>query len=555
MRSFFQKHHRLLFYFSWIILGLIQSRYTELLDDEAYYWVYSKFLDWGYFDHPPMVALLIKLGSSIFHNELGVRLFFLLLNVLSLLLIERLIGKKGSFLFYVIALSLAVLQLTGFVAVPDTPLIFFTALFFLAYRKYLDQPSLVNSFLLGFVVAALLYSKYHAVLIVFFVLLSNLKVLRYYQTYLAGLIAVFFFIPHLSWQYQHDWISFRYHLFESNVNPYKPSFTFEYIGGQILLAGPLAGIILLPAAFLYRSRNLFERGLKFTLAGIYLFFLLSSFRGRVEGNWTSPAIVPLIVLSHNFLAERPTWRKWLLRLLPATMVLVLFARIVMIVDVLPVKDIKLRYHGWKDWPRVMKEKTKGLPIVFENSYQRASKYWFYTGQMSYSLNFYRERRNNYNFWPIEDSLLGRPVYILDIHNPDSFQTRMPTTLGTLNYKYNSAFASFAKVKFISSEKTIKASENSSFPINIHTELPSKFYDYIISHPELRIEMLVGVFDKYGWIEDLPITNSLRDLVQKPTEVHLNPELPAGNYYLIFSILHIGTVTGTHNSEKIKLIIE
>jgi hypothetical protein len=275
----------------------------------------------------------------------------------------------------------------------------------------------------------------------------------------------------------------------------------------------------------------------------------------VEGNWTSPAIVPLIVLSHNFLAERPTWRKWLLRLLPATMVLVLFARIVMIVDVLPVKDIKLRYHGWKDWPRVMKEKTKGLPIVFENSYQRASKYWFYTGQMSYSLNFYRERRNNYNFWPIEDSLLGRPVYILDIHNPDSFQTRMPTTLGTLNYKYNSAFASFAKVKFISSEKTIKASENSSFPINIHTELPSKFYDYIISHPELRIEMLVGVFDKYGWIEDLPITNSLRDLVQKPTEVHLNPELPAGNYYLIFSILHIGTVTGTHNSEKIKLIIE
>ena len=392
MRSFFQKHHRLLFYFSWIILGLIQSRSTELLDDEAYYWVYSKFLDWGYFDHPPMVALLIKMGYSIFQNELGVRLFFLLLNVLSLFLIERLIEKKGSFVFYAIALSLAVLQLMGFVAVPDTPLIFFTALFFLSYRRFLRQTSLLNTFLLGVVVAALLYSKYHAVLIVFFTLLSNLKLFRYYQTYLAGVIALLFFAPHLLWQYQHDWISFRYHLFESNVNPYKFSFTLEYIGGQILLAGPLAGIILLPAAFLYHSKNVFERGLKFTLTGIYLFFLLSSFRGRVEGNWTSPAIVPLIVLSHNFLAEKSTavaiaGRKWLLRLLPVTMILVLFARIVMIVDILPVKAVRERYHAWKDWPRVMKEKTKGLPIVFENSYQRASKYWFYTGQMSYSLNY------------------------------------------------------------------------------------------------------------------------------------------------------------------------
>ena len=555
MRSFFQRHHRILFYFSWIILGLIQSRSTELLDDEAYYWVYSKFLDWGYFDHPPMVALLIKMGYFIFQNELGVRLFFLLLNVLSLFLIERLIEKKGSFLFYTIALSLAVLQLTGFVAVPDTPLIFFTALFFLGYRRFLRQTSLLNTFLLGVVVAALLYSKYHAVLIVFFVLLSNLKLFRYYQTYLAGVIAFLFFVPHLLWQYQHDWISFRYHLFESNVNPYKFSFTLEYIGGQILLAGPLAGIILLPAAFFYRSKNVFERGLKFTLAGIYLFFLLSSFRGRVEGNWTSPAIVPLVVLSHNFLAEKSTWRKWLLRLLPVTMILVLFARIVMIVDILPVKAIRERYHGWKDWPREMKEKTKGLPIVFENSYQRASKYWFYTGQMSYSLNYYRERRNNYNFWPIEDSLLGKPVYILDIHNPDSFQTRIPVAIGDLNYKYDPAFASFAKVKLIPSEKIIRVKENFPFPTDIHTELPPKYYNYIISHPELKIEMVVGVFNKYGWLEDLPVSNSLHDLVQKPAELKFDPQLPKGNYYLIFSILHSGTVTATHNSEKIKLVID
>ena len=408
--------------------------------------------------------------------------------------------------------------------------------------------------------AALLYSKYHAVLIIFFTLLSNFKLFRYYQTYVAGLIGLLFFAPHLLWQYQHDWISLRYHLFESNVNPYKFSFTLEYIGGQILLAGPLAGIILLPAAFLYHSKNVFERGLKFTLTGIYLFFLLSSFRGRVEGNWTSPAIVPLIVLSHNFLAEKSTavaiaGRKWLLRLLPVTMILVLFARIVMIVDVLPVKAVRERYHAWKHWPQVMKEKTKGLPIVFVNSYQRASKYWFYTGQMSYSLNFYRERRNNYNFWPIEDSLLGKPVYILDIHNPDSFQRRIAVVIGNLSYKYDSAFASFAKVKLIPSEKIVRVKENFPFAIDIQAQLPPKYYNYIISRPELKIEMVLGVFNKHGWLEDFPISNSLYELAQKPAKLKFDPRLPKGNYYLIFSILHVGTVTPTHNSEKITLIID
>jgi hypothetical protein len=561
VKIFFQKNHRLLFYSSWIILGLIQSRFTELLDDEAYYWVYSKFLDWGYFDHPPMTALLIKIGYFIFQNELGVRLLFLFLNVLSLLIIEKLIDKRNPFLFYGIVLSLAVLQLSGFLAVPDTPLIFFTALFFACYKRFLRQDSLLNIFLLGLTAATLFYSKYQAVLIVFFVLLSNLKLFSRYQTYLAGLVALSFFTPHLWWQYQHNWVSFRYHLFESNVNPYKLSFTLEYLGGQVLLAGPLAGVILLPAAFLYHSKNVFEKGLKFTLAGVYIFFFLSSFRGQVEANWTSPAIVPLIVLSHNFLRDRNTpiaigGQKWLLRLLPLTMIFVLFARIIMIVDILPVKGIKKQYHGWKDWPQIMKQKSKGLPIVFVDSYQRASKYWFYTGQMTYSLNYYRERRNNYNFWPIEDSILGKQTYILDVYDPDSFQTRIPTAIGTLNYKYDSAFSSFAKVKFVSLQKKIETGDDRKLiEIKVRAELPKLYYTYITTHPFLETRIVVGVFNKYRWIKDLAVPYSLYEMIQQQRSLYFNLKLPDGKYYLIFSIYHIGTVVATHNSEKIELIVQ
>ena len=74
MLNFLRKNHRAIFYTAWLVAGLLQSIFTELQDDEAYYWVFSRYLDWGYFDHPPMIALLIRLGTSLFGGELGVRL-------------------------------------------------------------------------------------------------------------------------------------------------------------------------------------------------------------------------------------------------------------------------------------------------------------------------------------------------------------------------------------------------------------------------------------------------------------------------------------------------
>ena len=155
MRAFLQKNHRLCFYGLWLLLGICQAGLTELQDDEAYYWVFSKYLSMGYFDHPPMTAVLIKIGYAIFPNELGVRLFPLLLNVLSLLIIEKLTEKKNPFLFYGIALSIAILQISGFNAVPDIPLIFFTALFFLLYKRFIAEQSWQNTLLLGFSIALL----------------------------------------------------------------------------------------------------------------------------------------------------------------------------------------------------------------------------------------------------------------------------------------------------------------------------------------------------------------------------------------------------------------
>lgn len=560
MKLFFQKYHRFFFYSSWIVFGLIQSRFTELQDDEAYYWVYSKFLDWGYFDHPPMTGLLIKMGYAIFPNELGVRLFPLILNVLSLVIIEKLITHKNPFLFYVIALSIAVLQISGFVAVPDIPLIFFTSLFFWCYKKFIAKYSFLHTLLIGVSVALLLYSKYHAVLIVLFTLLSNPKLFIKYQTWLAGIIALLLFAPHLWWQYQHEWVSFRYHLFESNVNAYKPSFTTAYIFGQLLLPGPIAGFILLPAAFLYKPKNETEKALQYNLIGIYAFFLLSSFRGKVEGNWTSPVLISLMVLSHQYLHEKQTpiairGQKLLIRLLPITLVLVLFARIIMIADILPVKAIQLRYHAWKAWPAELRKKTKGLPVVISNSYQRASKYWFYSGQTAYSQNSYFDKINNYNFWNIEDSLLGKPVYFMDIYRIYLFPDSIKTPVSWIGYRYDSSLFSFAKIKISVTPEKISIREGENLNLKCRFDVPEYYSSFIRSHTIINDTIRIGVFTAKGRLKDLFTDFGLKQMNEKKqSALNIDPALPKGKYYLRFAI-NCGHNNPTHNSAKIELLIK
>jgi hypothetical protein len=557
MKELLAKNHRLLFYGMWLLLGLLQAGLTELQDDEAYYWVFSRYLDWGYFDHPPMTALLVKIGYAVFPNELGVRLFPLLLNVFSLAIIEQLTEKKNALLFYCIALSIAVIQLTGFIAVPDIPLIFFTALFFWCYKKFASRQSGMNTLLLGLSVALLFYTKYHAVLIVFFTLLSNIRLLTKYKTYIAGLIALVLFLPHLAWQFDHNWISFRYHLFESNVNAYKFSFTAEYFLGQLLLAGPIAGFILLPAAFFYKTTNVTEKAMRYSMIGIYIFFLLSSFRGKVEANWTSPAIVSLMVLSHQYLQDKFTWRKLMLRLLPVTLLFVLLARIVMIEDILPVKQIKQRYHSWKEWPAIMKEKTKGLPVVFSNSYQRASKYWFYSGQITLSQNLYKERRNNYNFWPVEKEMLGKPVHFLDIYDMKRFTDSLLTPIGYVGYRYDSSFLSFETVNIpFSAKQVIRQDDSLHIRYGGIPMIGSMHWYYLKTHPQKDYSVHLVFFRGKKIIKEIPVSLDIDRINEKDGQrsFSVKPGLPKGNYQMMLSFSVPG-YNPTHNSEKKKLIVE
>ena len=182
--------------FIWFIINLLQGIFTEIQEDEAYYALYGEHLAWGYFDHPPMVGLMTFLSSNFFPGNLGVRLFTIIASCLSLFAMwliaidrpfdpssdpkdRRLkdLDPKNILLFFIVAFSIVMFNIYGFVTTPDASLILFSAFFILFYQRYLSVKSWKNALLMGTTMALMIYSKYHAFLFLGLIVLSNLKLL------------------------------------------------------------------------------------------------------------------------------------------------------------------------------------------------------------------------------------------------------------------------------------------------------------------------------------------------------------------------------------------
>ncbi|MDF2191004.1 glycosyltransferase family 39 protein [Paraflavitalea sp. CAU 1676] len=555
MLSFIKKNHQLVFYIGWCVLNLIQAGFTELFDDEAYYWVYTQFPDWGYFDHPPMVALLIKAGYAIFHNELGVRFFIVLLNTATIFITQQLLAKKDPYLFYAIVCSIAIVQIGGIIAVPDIPLLFFVALYFWIYKRFLEYMNLWWTLLLGISVALMMYSKYHGVLIVLATLASNPKLFTRYQTYLVTLIALLAFTPHLYWQYTHGFPSVQFHLFERVAPSYHTKYTIEYLVGQVAMAGPLMGWLLMKSALDYKPQEALERALKFTLITFYGFFLLSSFRGRVEANWTVPAFIALIVLSHQFLVKQFAWQTWLYKSLPITLGLILLARIYMLPVVPRASWIrKDEFHNNKDWVNEIRDRAQGLPVVFIGTYQKASKYWFYSQRPALSMNNIEYRRNNYNYWPIEDSLIGRRVMVVGNYDGLTQLERFEKSANLASHVYT-PYYSFSRVNIKCENKPVLVNKQLSVSGTIVS--PANYLSHYQQAPYDTVAILLAFENENDKVLTFPSGLCLRDLkeVVQPFTLQTSAPLPQGKYTFRFAIGSCIANSPSMNSTGTKLTCE
>ncbi len=552
-----RNNRRLIFFGTWFLLNLVQARMTGLFEDEAYYWVYSKYPAWGYFDHPPMIALFIRIGYAFLKNELGVRLLVVLSSTAVLFILEAMLPKKNDPLFYAIACSMAVLQLGGFMALPDIPMMLFTTLFFLSYRRFIQFANPLNTILMGLVIALMLYSKYQSILIIVFTLTSNPKILLKYQSYLVALIALACYLPHLFWQIQNGFISLQYQLVERNAgNSYKLSYTLEYLVGQIFFVGPFAGFLLLWAAFAYHPRDLFEKSLKYTMAGVYGFFLLMTLKGRVEANWTAPAFIPLFLLSYHYLKTKPVISRLLFRLAQITLVCVMALRIYLVLDIKSSGWIaKDEVHNVRNVVNDIQKNANGLPVVFLDSYQNASLYWFYTGRPSFSLNTPHYHRNNYNFWPVEDSFQNKPVYVVGSYNPEFLYDSIATPKGLLGGIVIPRYASFSNID-IESKKAISIVNGQAHNIKLVVAV-NKLPQRLSSIPDLNHAELQLWIDRTNQPSKIINTGISLDQLVSGESIFITSfrvDLPDGQYLARFAIPSVVPEMPTVNSSYIQLTL-
>ena len=404
----------LVFLIAWGGLNLLQAFLTPLNADEAYYWMYSQYLAWGFFDHPPMIALMIRIGDLFFNNELGVRFLVVLSQIGALFIIWKLIDKdkalnKGSvFLFIMLVSILPVFNIYGFMATPDAPLIFFTVVFLLAYKQILEEENWQNTLFLGLSMAALMYSKYHGALLIILVVISNPKLLKSLQFYIASIIGVILFLPHLYWQYSNDFPSLKYHLVE-RVSGFVLANVPQYLLNQLLIHNPFILPVCIWLIFKKKAKNQFEKTLNYIVVGFIGFFFISSFRYHVEPQWTALIAIPIIIILINNLDLKlgvARYIKWVaIFLFP----ILLFVRIAFMADFLPVSYLKKGYHNNRSRAMDISKIAGDRPVVFTNAYQDAAEYTFYTGKFAHTLDNLNYRKTQYDLWDFEERIHGKEV--------------------------------------------------------------------------------------------------------------------------------------------------
>ena len=400
-----------LFLLFWVAINLLQAGFTEVDPDEAYYWMYSKELAWGYFDHPSAIALFIKTGFYLFPGAVGLRLFSALFQTGTFYLIWLIIGKPKettnlSFLIILFA-AMPMLQVYSFISTPDAPLLFFSALFLYLYQQFLSKSTWVNALLLGACMAALLHSKYHGILLIGFVLLSNLRLLQNVKFWAASIWGFLLFFPHLFWQYQNDFPSFRYHL-SGRDDVYEFKYTLTYLFNQVVIFSPLMLPFILLAIKRFKASNLFERSWKLMIIGVWTLFLVLTLKGHAEPQWTAILSIFFVLLLYKEGETNPKSRKWIRIAGISTIVIIGLARIFLL---LPLQGLDSDFHK-REWIQVLKDKAAGAPVLFMDSYRDPSKYSFYARTEAYTLTDVYYRKNQYDLWDWEQRLHNQKVFIV-----------------------------------------------------------------------------------------------------------------------------------------------
>jgi 4-amino-4-deoxy-L-arabinose transferase-like glycosyltransferase len=412
------------------VVRLAQGAFTDLAPDEAVYWMWSRHLAAGYFDHPPMIALLNWASTHVLGDrEIAVRLPALLLSLGTLLIIVRaatmvLRDELAVAIVATVWVCSPLLAGFGLIFTPDTPAMFFSAAalaFALATAGRMEGgdgeiPPLRGGrgaggleggrfwLWVGFGVCCGLGldSKYPVVLLPAAVGVSLLCSRKGWRElgrpgpWAAGIAALLLFSPVIWWNWKHHWASFLFQLNHGTGNADALAFKtvsigfVAFIGGQALLWTPIlfgmSAVVLWKYWRVIARLGEVDRVLLFAgSAPLLLFGAAAAKAGRGEINWPAFAYVPISLLLGRWAAEKPQTRLGWMRAgwqvsLAFTVVLEVMTMPVILPALvrvgMPMPHSVSDLSGWDAWGRAMAKSADGAYIVC-NRHQDAAEATFY----------------------------------------------------------------------------------------------------------------------------------------------------------------------------------
>jgi dolichol-phosphate mannosyltransferase len=408
------------------LIQLVVGALGPLDGDETLYWEWARHLAWGYFDHPPGVALLVRLGVALFGvSALGVRCMAVLANLGGALIVITLArrhgGDRAALRAALIISCLPILTNWLMFATPDTAL-FLTAMgVLLLVDNALRQPrgsvaSLRWWLLAGVVLGLAALAKELAILLPMGIVLACLTHqelrprLAEPGPYLAGLATAIVIVPLVLWNRDHGWVLLQFAM-QRGLGAEPGSAVgreLEYLGGQAAVVSPLLFVLLAIAVFGTLRGRSDPRQYFLAVSALTTFgwFAIAALRHPMEPNWVLMAYPPAAILLAAGPASRVS-RRWLnasLALGGGIVVLLYLHTAVRILPLSPLDDPIRRGHGWQEVAgrvdAVRRDVGPPATWIAANRFQDASQLAFHLDghPFVFSLNI-QGRANQYDLWP------------------------------------------------------------------------------------------------------------------------------------------------------------
>jgi len=425
--------------YTWLLLAagltvrIVLSGHFLLSPDEANYWQWSRYLDLGYHDHPPMIAWSIWLSTRLFgQHEWAVRLPTILGLTLAMIYMAKLAAKMFSWrtALHVTLLNQGLLLFNGaaLIATPDGMLLPCWAGACYHGAAALEKESRSQWLATGFWFGAGMLSKYTMGLFLPSLLLCVLMIKPYrgrlfsLSPWLGLLLALFIFSPVIAWNMHHEWATFRHVFYMGGIDT-DSFFTLRYLGDFLaeqsaLLSPPVFLLIL--AAWFFRTGSgrplKADTGYLFWMSlPTFLVFLLLSLHSRVYGNWPAAGYLTAIVLIAALHSANYSRKIWITTIIIAYLITVpILIQVVYPIVPVPVHlDRTARETvGWDVLGREVHNVVEAMPdakktFIFGIRYQLASEMAFYVPGQPRTVSINRWNRPNvYDFWFDDAMLLG-----------------------------------------------------------------------------------------------------------------------------------------------------